>query len=196
VESRFFKSFLGFEVTVRMKRTRHQLAPAMTIEKIIDCAVAGLPADRLLIGLLEVVDVQHLAGAGGFGKARQQGLLLCHRHVLAPPSAARLRLERFEAAMVVGHVRAIDRAQRNAHRRGDRRLRHPAFTQQYHLDASALRLGYFPAQRRFQLLNLPFAAFAHPFPPNQFIRGKHIAAIAIRHPLTVKPAIQSALEVV
>jgi hypothetical protein len=94
VESRFFKSFLGFEVTVRMKRTRHQLAPAMTIEKIIDCAVAGLPADRLLIGLLEVVDVQHLAGAGGFGKARQQGLLLCHRHVLAPPSAARLRLER------------------------------------------------------------------------------------------------------
>jgi hypothetical protein len=54
--------------------------------------------------------------------------------------------------------------------------------------------GIFP--RRFQLLNLPFAAFAHPFPPNQFIRGKHIAAIAIRHPLTVKPAIQSALEVV
>jgi len=32
--------------------------------------------DRFLVGRFEIVDVQHLAGAGCFGKVRQQSLLL------------------------------------------------------------------------------------------------------------------------
>src|ERR1700688_3719001 len=51
-----------------MKRTRHQLAPAMPSQKIINCAVAGVVPDGFLICRLEIVDVQHLAGPGGFGK--------------------------------------------------------------------------------------------------------------------------------
>src|SRR6266480_4529495 len=66
-----------------MKRTRHQLAPAMPVQKVVDRAVAGRMPDSLLIGRLEVVDVQHLTSPGGLGKARQQRLLLGHRHALA-----------------------------------------------------------------------------------------------------------------
>src|SRR5580704_2611074 len=56
----FFKGILRLNVTLRMKRTRHQLAPAMPVEEIIDGAVAGRMADRLLIGALEVVDVSRI----------------------------------------------------------------------------------------------------------------------------------------
>jgi hypothetical protein len=121
----------------------------MPVEEVIDGAVAGWMADRLLIGALEVVDVQHLAGSGGLGEARQQRLFRRDRHVLALASAARPRFERFDPALVVGHVGAIDRAQRNPHRLRDRRLRHVALTQQNHADALALQVRYVPMQRRF-----------------------------------------------
>ena len=46
-----------------MKRTRHQLAPAMPRQKIVDRAVAGCVPKWSFVGRLEIVDVQHLAGA-------------------------------------------------------------------------------------------------------------------------------------
>src|SRR5262245_57168435 len=147
-----------------MKRTRHQFAPAMPGQKVIDRAVAGSVPDGLLIGRLEIVDVQHLSGPGGLGEARQQGLLLGHRHVLALASAALLGLERLDPAVVIGHVRPVHRAQRDTHGRCNRRLRHPALAQQYHLDALTLHGGNFPAQRRLQLPDLGLAAFDHLFP--------------------------------
>ena len=121
----------------------------MPVEEIIDGAVAGWMADRLLIRALEVVDVQHLPGPGGLGEARQQRLFRRDRHVLALASAARPRFERFDAALVVGHVGPIHGAQRNPHRLRNRRLRHVALTQQNHADALALQVRYFPMQRRF-----------------------------------------------
>jgi hypothetical protein len=148
-KSVFFKGILRRNVALRMKRTRHQLAPAMAVEKIIDGAVAGWMADRLLIGALEVVDVQHLSGPGGRGEARQQRAFRRDRHVLALASAARLRFERFDPTVVVGHVGAIHRTQRNPHRLRNRRLRHVALTQQNHAYALALQVRYFPMQRRF-----------------------------------------------
>src|SRR6266511_2820140 len=147
-----------------MKRTRHQFAPAMPAQKVIDRAVAGSVPDGLLIGRLEIVDVQHLSGPGGLGEARQQGLLLGHRHVLALASAARLGLERLDPTVVIGHVRPVHRAQRHTHGRCNRRLRHPALAQQYHLDALTLHGGNFPAQRHLQLPDLGLAAFDHLFP--------------------------------
>src|SRR5262249_17231262 len=113
---------------------------------------------------LEIVDVQHLSGPGGLGEARQQGLLLGHCHVLALASAARLGLERLDPAVVIGHVRPVHRAQRDTHGRCNRRLRHPALAQQYHLDALTLHGENFPAQRRLQLPDLGLAAFDHLFP--------------------------------
>src|SRR5262249_13594169 len=147
-----------------MKRTRHQFAPAMPGQKVIDRAVAGSVPDGLLIGRLEIVDVQHLSGPGGLGEARQQGLLLGHRHVLALASAARLGLERLDPAVVIGHVRPVHRAQRDTHGRCNRRLRHPALAQQYHLHALTLHGGNFPAQRCLQLPDLGLATFDHLFP--------------------------------
>src|SRR6516162_8252323 len=147
-----------------MKRTRHQFAPAMPGQKVIDRAVAGPVPDGLLIGRLEIVDVQHLSGPSGLGKARQQGLLLGHRHVLALASAARLGLERLDPTVVIGHVRPVHRAQRDTHGRCNRRLRHPALAQQYHLDALTLHGGNFPAQRCLQLPDLGLATFDHLFP--------------------------------
>src|ERR1700716_3165268 len=87
LESHFFKSGLSRDVALGVKRTRHQLAPAVPGQKIIDCAVAGFVPDGLFVGRLEIVDVQHFAGSGGLGKAHQQGLF--RRHILALASAAR-----------------------------------------------------------------------------------------------------------
>src|SRR5262245_23856763 len=71
----FFKSILRREVALGMKRTRHQLTPTMPVQQVIDRAVAGRVPDRFLVGCLENVDVQHLAGAGRFCKTREQGFL-------------------------------------------------------------------------------------------------------------------------
>src|SRR5271156_1043223 len=84
----FFKSVPSRDVALGVKRTRHQLAPAVPGQNIIDRAVAGFEPDGLFVGRLEIVDVQHFAGSGGLGKAHQQGLFLGLRHVLALASAA------------------------------------------------------------------------------------------------------------
>src|SRR5215475_6420501 len=70
----FFKSILRRKVALGMKRTRRQLAPAMPMQQVVDRAVAGRVPDRVLVGRLEIVDVQHLAGTRGLGKTRKQGL--------------------------------------------------------------------------------------------------------------------------
>jgi hypothetical protein len=67
----FFKGVLSRDVAFGMKRTRHQLAPAVPDQKIVDRTVAGLVPDGLLVGRLEIVDVQHFARPGGLGKTRQ-----------------------------------------------------------------------------------------------------------------------------
>src|SRR5262252_2965761 len=120
--------------------------------------------DRLFIGRLEIVDVQHLARTGGLGKARQQSLFRRKRHVLALAPADRFRLERLDPAAVIGHVRAVHGAPRNADRLRDRGLRHSALAQQHHLDALALRRRDFPSQRCFQLPDLLLGALDHPSP--------------------------------
>ena len=40
-------------------------------EEIVNRAIAGRMADRLLIGVLEIVNVQQFARPGRIGKARQ-----------------------------------------------------------------------------------------------------------------------------
>src|SRR5215468_10549419 len=96
----FFKSVLSLDVTLWMKWTRHQLAPAMPGQEIVDRAVAGRMPDRLFIGRLEILDVQRLARPSGLGKIFQQRLLFLKRHVLALPAANRLRFERLDPARV------------------------------------------------------------------------------------------------
>jgi hypothetical protein len=120
------------------------------------------------------MDVQHLAGAGRFGKTREQGFLFGQRQVLVLASAFRLGFEGFDAAMVLGHVRTVHRAQRHAHRSCNRRLGHPTLTQQHHLDTLALRRWYLlPTKRSSQPPHLGFAAFGHLFLPNQMAQANH-----------------------
>src|SRR5271166_143494 len=57
-ENRFFKSILRREVPLGMERARHQLTPAMPMQKVVHRAVAGWVPDRLLVSRLEIVDVQ------------------------------------------------------------------------------------------------------------------------------------------
>src|SRR2546428_8714738 len=57
-------------------------------------------------------------------------------HILVLASTVRFGLESLDAALVIGHVRPVDRTQRDAHRCGNRRLRHPTLAQQHHLNAS------------------------------------------------------------
>ena len=56
---------------------------------------------------LEIMNVQHLAGAGCSSKARERRLFLRQRHFLMYASAIRLRLECLDAAVVIGDVRAV-----------------------------------------------------------------------------------------
>src|SRR6267142_6326608 len=128
---------------------------------------------RLFVGGLEIVDVQQFARSRRLGKARQQGLLRGQRHVLAHPSADRLRFKRFDAAMVVGHVGAIHGTQRNPHGGRNRRLRHPTLAQQYYLDALTLLRRHLPPQCRFQSPDLALAAFDHLFPRIRCSTGNH-----------------------
>src|SRR5580704_9426225 len=125
------------------------------------------------------------ARPGGLGKTRQQSLLPGKRHVLALAAADRLRLERLDPAVVIGHVGAVHGAQRNSHRRRDRRLRHPALAQQYHLDALTLCRWDFPPQRRLQFPYLAFAAFDHRFPRISGQSESHRLPNAW-HPVTIK----------
>ena len=46
-----------------MKRSWHQLTPGVSVQQVVDRAVAGGVSDRFLVGGLEIMDVQHLAGA-------------------------------------------------------------------------------------------------------------------------------------
>jgi hypothetical protein len=52
-----------------MERTRHQLAPAMPGQKIVDRAVAGLVPDGLFVGRLEIVDGNCPRRAGNFSRS-------------------------------------------------------------------------------------------------------------------------------
>src|SRR5262249_30539574 len=164
-ESGFFKSILCREIALGMKRAWHQLPPAVSVQQAVDRAVAGDMPDRFLVGRLEIMNVQHLAGASRFGKTRELGLVSEQRPVLVVASASRLGLERLDAAVVISHVRAVHRTQRHAHCSRNRRLRHPTLTQQHHLDALARCGRYLPPQRSFQPSHLGFAAFDHLFPP-------------------------------
>ena len=101
-----------------------------------------------------------------------------------PASANRPRLERFDPAPVISHVRSVHRAQRNAHRCRNRRLRHVALAQQHHLDALALRRGDFPAQRGLQFPDLMLGAFDHLGPTNQMITANHTARLRRQQPAT------------
>src|SRR6516165_720061 len=157
----FFKSILRREVALGMKRTRYQLTPAVSVQQVVNRAVAGWVPDRFLVGRLKIMDVQHLADACRFGKARQQDLLFGQPHVFVLASAVRLWFERLDATVVIGHVRPVHRAQRHTHRIRNRGLRHSALTQQYHLDALTLRRRYLPPQRSLQPPHLGFAAFHH-----------------------------------
>src|SRR6202011_2276519 len=56
----------------------------------------------------------------------------------------------------------------------NRRLRHSALTQQYHLDALALRRGNLPPQRSPQPPHLGFAAFDHLFPRIRWRSESHL----------------------
>ena len=119
-----------------------------------------------------------------FKASRRRRLLLAKRASKASSSAnascSRVcdspfwpRLERLDAAVVIGHVRAVHRAQRRTHCRRNSGLRHSALTQQHHLDALALRSRYLPSQRSFQPPHLGFAAFDHLLAPNQMAKANH-----------------------
>src|ERR1700746_2629657 len=147
-----------------MMWTRHQLAPAVPMQKVVDRAVAGRMTDGFLVSRLEIMDVQHFAGAGRFCKTRQQRLFFGHRHVLVLASTIWPGLERLDTCLTIGHVSAVHRTQRHPHRSRNRRLRHPALTQQHHLDALALRRRHLPSHASLRPPYLGLAAFDHPFP--------------------------------
>src|SRR5258708_27521327 len=103
----FFKSILRRQVALGMERTRHQFAPAVPVQEVIDRAVAGRMPDRFLVGCLEIVDVQHLAGARRFGKTREHGVLFGQRHVFVLSPPIRLCLAGFDTPLVVGPVPTV-----------------------------------------------------------------------------------------
>jgi hypothetical protein len=95
-------------------------------------------------------------------------------HVLRLASADRLWFPSFEIALVSDHVRPVHRAQRHAHRRGNRRLRPPAVAQQQHVVTLVhARMSSTP-RRSFQPPQIAFVAFDQLFTPNQMVSTNHI----------------------
>src|SRR6202011_4044494 len=81
----------------------------------------------------------------------------------------------------------------------NRRLRHSALTQQYHLDALALRRGNLPPQRSPQPPHLGFAAFDHLFPRIRWRSESHLGQQkqpAVPAAYLKNPPIQAVMEVV
>src|SRR6202011_5060081 len=81
----------------------------------------------------------------------------------------------------------------------NRRLRHSALTQQYHLDALALRRGNLPPQRSPQPPHLGFAAFGHLFPRIRWRSESHLGQQkqpAVPAAYLKNPPIQAVMEVV
>src|SRR6516165_7059875 len=166
----FFKVFLRLQIPVRMKRTRHQLAPVMAGQKIVDRAVACWVPNRLFIGCFQVVNIQELSGACRFRKLLEKSLFLFQRHIFSYSTATRLWFQRVDPTIVVGHMRSIDRAQRYTRQFANLRLGFPIFPQQYHLDTlSNDRVGL-ALQRLLQALYLILVALDHPLPLCESVR--------------------------
>src|SRR5215470_12884 len=159
-----------------MKRTRHQLAPVMTGQKIVDRAVACWMPDRFFIGCFQVVNIQELSGACRFGKLLEKSLLLSQGHIFSYSTTARLWFQRVDPTIVVGHMRSINCAQRYTRQFANLRLGFFIFPQQYHLDTlSNDRIGL-ALQRLFQrstwsLLHLTIRS---PLRISQMVLANHI----------------------
>ena len=178
-----------------MKRTRHQFTPAMPVQKIVDGAVAGRMPNRLLISRLEIwmfrISPAPAALAKHPNKAFSAESVMSSRW--RPPIGFGLSLQ---PAAVIGHVGAVHRAQRNAHRLRDRGLGHIALAQQHHLDALALHRGDLPPQRCFQLPDLLLGALT--IRPPRIRQPKRIIPRALTRARKTpkKPSIQTAMEAV
>src|SRR5258708_33895735 len=59
----FFKSILRRQVALGMERTRHQFAPAVPVNEVIDRAVPGGMPDRFLSACLAIGNLQNLSDA-------------------------------------------------------------------------------------------------------------------------------------
>src|SRR5215471_5400770 len=169
----FFKVFLRLQIAVRMKRTRHQLAPVMTGQKIVDRAVACWMPDRFFIGCFQVVNIQELSRPCRFGKLLEKSLLLSQGHIFSYSTAARLWFQRVDPTIVVGHMRSIDCAQRYTRQFANLRLGFPIFPQQYHLDTLSNNRVGLALQRLFQALYLVLVALDHPLPPCESVRWSY-----------------------
>src|SRR5215471_12116318 len=100
IETVFFKVLLRLQIPVRMKGTRHQLAPIMTGQKIVDRAVACWVPDRLFISCFQVVNIQELSGACRFRELLEKSLLLFQRHIFSYSPAARFGFQRVDPTML------------------------------------------------------------------------------------------------
>src|SRR5215469_3277329 len=129
----FFIGFLCLLIPLRMKRTRHQLAPLMASQKIVDRTVACRMPDLLFVGNFQRAYVEQLASSRGLGKSSEKSLLFFQRHVFVPPTPLRLRPQGIDATIVVRHVRPVHCAQRYPCQLSNLGLRLPVFAQQYHL---------------------------------------------------------------
>ncbi len=146
--SGFFKSNLCREVALGMKRSWRQLTPVVSVQQVVHRAVAGGMSDRFLVVGLEIMDVQHLAGASGSGKRASKAF-----------SSGTVMFWCLRLPFGSGLARRGHRGQRPCARGSPcsatppspphRWLRHTTFTQQHHLNALALRCRNFPPQRSF-----------------------------------------------
>jgi hypothetical protein len=60
----FFELLLDLRIRFWMPGTRHQFAPAMAVEKTIDCAVIDLVADFFFKGVLDLGHCSDLSALG------------------------------------------------------------------------------------------------------------------------------------
>ena len=169
----FFKSILRCNVTLGVKRTRHQLAPAVpgAADYRLCAALVSCP-DRLFVGRLEIVDVQTFPRLLlPWQNAPARPFLLpsksCSR-VLRPPFG--FGLSAFIPPFSYAMCARLTVLSAHAQRRRNHWLRHLALTQQNHLDALTLLRRYYSIATLFSTVApRPLLHLTDLFPPNQMI---------------------------
>jgi len=132
-------------------------------QKIVDRAVACWVPDNLFIAAFSR-EYSRASGTAALAK-RASKLVPAPAFIfscLRPPFG--FGLERFDAAIIISHVRAVHRAQHTPMPCAIAQAASSRFRAEHHLDALACIGGSFHRKRLFSRRNLGFAAFDHLLP--------------------------------
>ena len=97
----FFKSSLLFWVGFGMTRTRHELAPPMTIQQAIDARDIHLMLELCFKGALNFFSCGNFSSCGSREKGLEKGAFLVQTHICMTTSTLAWRFDRGKSQAII-----------------------------------------------------------------------------------------------